>query len=1579
MRSSSSNHVEHIRDRIAHTDGAVSRRPLNVKQLLELLSNHENQISKANKMKGKKRAAEDIPAHGRHKRLKGNQQQESSTREFPTSIPVLQHVYEISYTTKRFSEEVNDPQQEVDMEVDWSQEEDTLVEWLQDLRSNTGCSKLTLGSVDLHHRDTNMLVSVPETSGSHLVTVPHLADDTATTQNPLLVFAVLRQTGRAELEATLSMVTIDCPPPDILPFKIVLSVEVSLLLPAIFTQMRGVDDTQRRALRIIFPESEWPGEIRDVDVPFLYTALRPAPPLDPATLECLQPPALTATLLPFQRRSVAWLLEREEKVVGADGTVITKSENSGELPLFWERVRHVYSTADKGERSEVWYINRLTGQLTDTEPEYNTNVTRGGILAEEPGLGKTLECIALILLNPSIGRGPMTKRWDPETQLDVKEIQTTLIVTPQSLAQQWIDELAVHAPSLKVLVYEGWSKVKVPISETDVAAAVLRRAKISSPRKNRKTSASARERSATSTIEDADVKMHNAAEEQEPIVDWCTYVNEYDVCITTYNVLAHDLGVARPPPQRPRRDGATYANLPRPRSPLVMCEWHRVIMDEVQMVGGGKTADMVSLIPRLSSFAVSGTPARSQVSDLIHVLRFLRIPQLVQEPKLWVRLQRPEHVNQFVELFNKYAIRTTKASVKDELTIPRQTRFLVPIQLGKVEKHVYDQNLETALLELGLDARGVAVSENWQIDTGLLRTWLRKLRGICTHPQVGQLQNSDKNKSGALKTIGEVLEGMKDQNWRSFMEDRKLKIQALATLAQLQQQEDHNINRYQVALNTLLFAEKEMDKVIKEIRLSLDKHDEAGKSLMAEEANSDDVTPETSKDKGKQPMRHETSRASEDGEEDGLPQTAAGEEHRNKKRALQQRLRECQIVMHKVKFLMGDVYHALGESHSADENAAYAAAEDLRRVLLMSTESAAKRAMSQLLYDADKAITEKELYIDDPYCTPEGNKSRDLIEEANDMVHDVLNPQASLLWKWRVHLVSLLTQPLTSEDGDADGQEYARSLETQGEAEIYLQAYAALLADRKEAMTSERTLLAALDVKEKKARRTKAANKAAEALLEDEVLKVINDLEVQPENQVLHKELHDERKAILDAGDPSRAVRSVMVDLNNIAARIPRKNDPEKIIAVGGAQKLRELLSEENKLMEKLQNDLGRLRKAFNERISYFRQLQEISDTVAEAEWDGSLQNAMANNDTERAALDAKINTGHARQRYLDYLAAAQADGTLDEDQESCILCKCEFTRGYVTPCAHVFCEGCMKEWLTRKEGKACPICRVVIDRDELQRFAVGQDQAVLRKHTIQLSHKDMIPRSKRRIEYNSIDQDVYENIQLMESHGSYGSKIQTLVQHLIYIETVEPGAKSIVFSAWEDSLQNISCVRIDQRSSKEHAAKKFCSDPSIQVLLLHGDRENAGLNVTCASRVFLLESVVHHGFEIQAIARIDRMGQTRPTEEGTVERNILDLAARQGLSLYTKENSAGTLTAAPIMNPGKKAVDAPSKKVQKGDFVFKTDDMLAIFFPHLFEDAEYLISEDTDPQPDSAMEIDSQGPVGEMQINAVAGPSRSA
>ena len=114
-----------------------------------------------------------------------------------------------------------------------------------------------------------------------------------------------------------------------------------------------------------------------------------------------------------------------------------------------------------------------------------------------------------------------------------------------------------------------------------------------------------------------------------------------------------------------------------------------------------------------------------------------------------------------------------------------------------------------------------------------------------------------------------------------------------------------------------------------------------------------------------------------------------------------------------------------------------------------------------------------------------------------------------------------------------------------------------------------------------------------------------------------------------------------------------------------------------------------------------------------------------------------------------------------------------------------------MKEWLVRKDGKACPICRVAVSRDRLQRFAVDQQGANPKKTIVKATDGDGVPKSRRRIEYNIIDETVFENVQMMESHGSYGSKIQTLIQHLLYIELVDPGAKSIVFSAWRDSLQS--------------------------------------------------------------------------------------------------------------------------------------------------------------------------------------------
>lgn len=83
--------------------------------------------------------------------------------------------------------------------------------------------------------------------------------------------------------------------------------------------------------------------------------------------------------------------------------------------------------------------------------------------------------------------------------------------------------------------------------------------------------------------------------------------------------------------------------------------------------------------------------------------------------------------------------------------------------------------------------------------------------------------------------------------------------------------------------------------------------------------------------------------------------------------------------------------------------------------------------------------------------------------------------------------------------------------------------------------------------------------------------------------------------------------------------------------------------------------------------IRYFRQLQEISDTVQEVEWDNSVEDALQKNQTTRTELDKKINTARARHRYLNHLASKEGETGDDEEGDVCILCRCEFLRGYIT------------------------------------------------------------------------------------------------------------------------------------------------------------------------------------------------------------------------------------------------------------------------------------------------------------------------
>ena len=78
----------------------------------------------------------------------------------------------------------------------------------------------------------------------------------------------------------------------------------------------------------------------------------------------------------------------------------------------------------------------------------------------------------------------------------------------------------------------------------------------------------------------------------------------------------------------------------------------------------------------------------------------------------------------------------------------------------------------------------------------------------------------------------------------------------------------------------------------------------------------------------------------------------------------------------------------------------------------------------------------------------------------------------------------------------------------------------------------------------------------------------------------------------------------------------------------------------------------------------YFRQLQELSDSVRAAEWEGSAVEALVLARTEEENIDKSINKHRARQRYLKNLAEDEHE---EEEDKMCVLCRSEFTRGFIT------------------------------------------------------------------------------------------------------------------------------------------------------------------------------------------------------------------------------------------------------------------------------------------------------------------------
>ena len=122
--------------------------------------------------------------------------------------------------------------------------------------------------------------------------------------------------------------------------------------------------------------------------------------------------------------------------------------------------------------------------------------------------------------------------------------------------------------------------------------------------------------------------------------------------------------------------------------------------------------------------------------------------------------------------------------------------------------------------------------------------------------------------------------------------------------------------------------------MIEEVKIGLADHTAKGALLKKDPAvaTAEDKDKDKDKDKGKQRQVSEDPSETVGSDDGDLPHSPAADEHGKKRGALQHRLRECRLTLHKAKFLQGDIYHILGVPQSEDE--AYGAAEKIRHDLL---------------------------------------------------------------------------------------------------------------------------------------------------------------------------------------------------------------------------------------------------------------------------------------------------------------------------------------------------------------------------------------------------------------------------------------------------------------------------------------------------------------------------------------------------------------------------------------------------------------------------------------------------------------------
>ncbi len=847
-------------------------------------------------------------------------------------------------------------------------------------------------------------------------------------------------------------------------------------------------------------------------------------------------------------------------------------------------------------------------------------------------------------------------------------------------------------------------------------------------------------------------------------------------------------------------------------------------------------------------------------------------------------------------------MRHTKDKVREELRLPPQKRVVLTVPFTAVEEQNYAQLFQQMYESCGLRADGSPANGDWNPDdpnvTDNMRMWLTRLRQTCLHPKVGNRNLRALGRGNrSLRTVEEVLEVMIEQNETQMRYEERAMVMAGVLGAHIQGNAKNEEKRCEVALDGYLAALHDANEIVDDCRRELS-------ACLAEKPDN------------MAPGGDEWS-----AEDDLSDQDQSQPEKGGRVALLRKHLRSALETQHACAFFAATCYYQiktdknLTQPDSDDfkrlerlENDLYEKAKAIRKEILHDPHGKATRSMRKVSRKAQQTKVASNIPELEDYG---GIENRKILEKL-DFLSDVLNEQARTLLDWRKKLIELLLLPLIDQDEGKEitGEEYEDSAKKQDEVYVYMTALRAMFADRYLGLTGQENLLIEHEIKLALSQAKSGEGHAPQ----------------------LFVEIMDTRAKLKPSADGG-SLRGIVAELRSLVTALQWQKEGgsqragvELAVVESQLKEVQSISTAQAKDIAELERELELFRTTMNLRLDYYRQLQQISDTVApyKEELDEELDQRALDKHREHANKIAKrLATSRTKRRFLLHLRAESSD---PQSQRLCVICQSSFDDGVLTVCGHQYCKECIGLWW--QSHRTCPVCKRHLSLLDFHQITYKSTKINAQEEHHQIHTNPSMPESASSSGvsiYSDISDSTLREIKAIDLSESYGTKIDAITRHVLWLRNNDPGAKSIIFSQYSDFLSVLEGAfdrfRIGfTRITSKEGVDKFRTDPSVECFLLDAKADSSGLNLVNATHVFLCEPLINTAIELQAVARVHRIGQKRATTvymylvSDTVEQAIYEVSVARrlehvGRRLENGVGGAGSGSVAPMLQEA--AIDA--------------------------------------------------------------------